>query len=448
MSKFVSENGRTMTIYYFLAPDESKKTHEHRIRAAITVNKTRYISTIGMVIKPDDWNQETQSAIAKTVNSKGVKGSAINDRLSTIRKHFEEYEKELTHKPTTEEIKKELENAINGVVPVKKSKNVLTYFDRFIKEESIDCQWTVGTKEQWRAFRKHLEAQGKGIQFDHFNNEGINKFVRYLRIKCEMGENTVQKHYLNLRWFLGWAVRNGYAKESEIGKVQPKFKIIDKPVIFLTKDELMTLYNYQVPANGTKVKLHNYDGEEYEKEVHDKAALEKTRDLFCFCAFTSLRYSDMAALKRSDVVGDCIYITTQKTNDRIPIDLNAFSKAILDKYKKERFPDGLALPVITNQRMNEYLKVLCELCEINEPISRAVVRAGQREEETRPKYELIGTHAGRRTFICFALASGIPPQVVMKWTGHSDYKAMKPYIDIAEKVRSENMSIFEKGLKA
>ena len=69
-------------------------------------------------------------------------------------------------------------------------------------------------------------------------------------------------------------------------------------------------------------------------------------------------------------------------------------------------------------------------------------RAGTRVEETSPKYDLIGTHAGRRTFICFALASGIPPQVVMKWTGHSDYKAMKPYIDIAEKTKDEAMTVF------
>ena len=96
--------------------------------------------------------------------------------------------------------------------------------------------------------------------------------------------------------------------------------------------------------------------------------------------------------------------------------------------------------------MNEYLKDLCELCGFNAPITRVVVRAGKRVEETRPKYELVGTHAGRRTFICFALSSGIPPQVVMKWTGHSDYKAMKPYIDIAEKVKAEQMAIFEKGL--
>ena len=50
---------------------------------------------------------------------------------------------------------------------------------------------------------------------------------------------------------------------------------------------------------------------------------------------------------------------------------------------------------------------------------------------------MIGPNAGHRTFICFALASGIPPQVVMKWTGRSDYQAMKPYIEIAEKTKAD-----------
>ena len=57
--------------------------------------------------------------------------------------------------------------------------------------------------------------------------------------------------------------------------------------------------------------------------------------------------------------------------------------------------------------------------------------------KTRP------THAARRTFICFALSQGIPPQVVMKWTGHSDYKAMRPYIDIAEKTKADAMKIID-----
>ena len=87
------------------------------------------------------------------------------------------------------------------------------------------------------------------------------------------------------------------------------------------------------------------------------------------------------------------------------------------------------------------------ISEIFEIIMVVCYRAGQREEETRPTYDLIGTHAGRRTFICFALSSGIPPQVVMKWTGHSDYKAMKPYIDIAERTKADAMKVIEDAFR-
>lgn len=72
----------------------------------------------------------------------------------------------------------------------------------------------------------------------------------------------------------------------------------------------------------------------------------------------------------------------------------------------------------------------------------ADLNGNERIDEVTPKYALLGTHAGRRTFICNALALGIPPQVVMKWTGHSDYKAMKPYINIADDIKANAMSKF------
>ena len=259
--------------------------------------------------------------------------------------------------------------------------------------------------------------------------------------------NTIQKHFANLRWFLNWAIRKGYCTENAIKHYKPKFKIIEKPVIFLNKDELIRLYRYEIPEDGTIVKLVNIDGEEYEKVVQNSAALSKTRDLFCFCAFTSLRYSDMAKLKRSDIVGDYIYVTTQKTNDRLPIDLNEYSKAILDKYKAAKFPHDLALPVLSNQKMNDCIKELGELCGFNDLITRVSFRAGEKVTVVHPKWELLGTHAARRTFICTMLSMGISPQIVMKWTGHSDYKAMKPYIDIAESAKAEAMNFFCNGLK-
>ena len=118
-----------------------------------------------------------------------------------------------------------------------------------------------------------------------------------------------------------------------------------------------------------------------------------------------------------------------------------------EKYKDFNFPDNLALPVLPNQLMNRYLKKICEYVGFNQPITRIAYKGGERVEETKPKCEMIGTHAGRRTFICFALASGIPPQVVMKWTGHSDYQAMKPYIAIAEKTKADAMKLFDEELK-
>ena len=137
-----------------------------------------------------------------------------------------------------------------------------------------------------------------------------------------------------------------------------------------------------------------------------------------------------------------IEITTIKTADSLIIELNDHSKANLEKYKDIPFQNNKALPVVSNQKMNEYLKELGELAEIDEPVRETYYKGNERIDEVTPKYALLSTHTGRRTFICNALALGIPVQVVMKWTGHSDYKAMKPYIDIADDIKIQAMNKF------
>ena len=86
---------------------------------------------------------------------------------------------------------------------------------------------------------------------------------------------------------------------------------------------------------------------------------------------------------------------------------------------------------------------MAELAEIDELVTQTYFRGNNRVEEVFPKYSLLSTHAGRRTFVCNALSLGIPPQVVMKWTGHSDYKSMKPYIDIADDIKANAMEKFD-----
>lgn len=434
-----------MPVKFYLIP-QPNKAGEYPIRVSISIKYARLMTSFGCSVDEKVWG-DGKVIKAKYKNAKGISALQINDRISKISAHFTDYELHLMKDPTVDDLKKEMAIATGEKKPDVKAapreKNIFDHLQEFIREESINCTWAVGTMQCWAAFSHHIERFSKRLKYSDFDEAGLNRFVRFLRIDEGLEEKTVQKQFNNLKWFLNWAIRKGYCHESQISKFRPKFKVLEKPVIFLTKEELLHLYHFEIPGNGERVTLHTAAGKEYVKIVEDAGGLAKTRDLFCFCAFTSLRYSDMAALKRTDIIGDTMYITTQKTNDRLPINLNKFAKEILDKYAGHTYVGNTALPVISNQKMNKYLKDLCELCGFNTMITKVCFRKGQRVEETYPKYELIGTHAGRRTFICFALSSGVPPQVVMKWTGHSDYKAMKPYIDIAEKTKADAMKLIE-----
>ena len=136
---------------------------------------------------------------------------------------------------------------------------------------------------------------------------------------------------------------------------------------------------------------------------------------------------------------------TKKTADALTIELNRYAKSILNRYAD--IPGIFALPRISLPCLDGCIKELGKLCGFNEPISRTVFRAGKRTDRTMEKWRLLSSHAGRRTFICCALGAGIPPQVVMKWTGHSDYKAMQPYIDIADTTKQQAMRDFTRSME-
>ena len=145
-------------------------------------------------------------------------------------------------------------------------------------------------------------------------------------------------------------------------------------------------------------------------------------------------------MKKANVKESYIEVHTIKTSENFIIELNQQSKKILEKYRD--MEGEKALPVISNRKMNDYLKEVAQVAGINDLVTTTYYKGNVRFEETTPKYALLGTHAGRRTFVCNALALGIPPNIVMKWTGHSDYKSMKPYIDIADEMKASAMDKF------
>ena len=126
---------------------------------------------------------------------------------------------------------------------------------------------------------------------------------------------------------------------------------------------------------------------------------------------------------------------TQKTHQIIDIPLNGFALSILAKYSEYPNP----LPVISNQKMNRYLKELCKEAKIDSIIKIIKYKGNERIEETFKKYEVIGTHTARRTFISLSLEKGMKPDVIMAITGHKTYRMMQKYLKIADDFKRDEM---------
>ena len=401
------------------------------IRMRVNFASKRIEFTTGYRIDAIKWDADKQRVKNSCSNKLKQSASEINASLleyyTEIQAIFKKFEVEEAM-PTPEQIK-EAFNALHKPAseePKTKEKvlpcDFFQVFDDFVEDCGRQNDWTDSTYEKFAAVKNHLTNFREGLTFEFFDERGLNDYISYLRDVKEMRNTTIGKQLSFLKWFLRWAFKKGVHQNNAYDSYKPKLKSTQKKIIFLTWDELNRLREFKIPSN--------------------KQALERVRDIFLFQCFTGLRYSDVFNLHRSDIKGDHIEVTTVKTSDSLIIELNNHSKAILDKYKDVAFENDKVLPVITNQKMNDYLKELAEMAGIDEPVRQTYYKGNERIDDVTPKYALLGTHAGRRTFICNVLALGIPPQVVMKWTGHSDYKAMKPYIDIADDIKANAMSKF------
>ncbi|MBM0650979.1 tyrosine-type recombinase/integrase [Capnocytophaga genosp. AHN8471] len=406
--------------------DKEKDKPDARTRYRIRWGNNIVAFNLGYRIEVDKWSNETQRCKANTTHGKKkVPASVINRKLQLFEQAYEDTIKYFELQkvvPTKEQFQSVFNSNIGREKKVVLDKTFFEYYDDFMAEEGSFNQWTEATKIKLKVIRNHLFNFDSELTFEKLTEQKFIEYLNYLQRELKLKNSTILKHISFVKWFLRWSCRKGYNTNTFFEVFKPKLKDTQKKVIFLTPTEFKQFREYQIPEQ--------------------KKYLERVRDVFLFQCFTGLRYSDVENLKKSDIRDNFIEVTTVKTSDSLKIELNQHSKGILDKYKDYEDSKGRALPVITNQRMNEYLKELAELAGINEPIRETYYIGNERFDEVTPKYALIGTHAGRRTFICNALSLGIPPQVVMKWTGHSDYKAMKPYIDIADETKANAMSKF------
>lgn len=379
------------------------------------------------------WDKETMQVKKDYKSSSNKTAKQINKTLincsNAIEEVFTKYSILRKTLPTKTQVKNDYLKAIGKYTGRQRQTNDLSPtveqgIREFIKAESEVRQWSLSIIKNFNNIINKINNFRKGLLLKELNEDILSDFAKWLIATNggDLNNNTAKKRISQLKWFLRWCNRTGYYKNNLYETFQPKFKMVsgEKEIIFLTKGELQKWMSYKFSEKD------NY--------------LEKVRDVFLFCCFTGLRYSDVKNLKHADIRDGIIHIVTVKTADNILINLNDFSQAILDKYKDN--DKTFALPVCASQVMNREIKQIGKLAGIDASVKKIYYKGNKRYEEVLPKYEYLSMHASRRTFVVTAMTLGMDTNVIMKFTGHNSINAMKPYMAVVDDMKKREMNKF------
>lgn len=433
-----------MPVNFYLRSTPNKNG-DCQIVVSCCIRGVRVMTSIGYGISPDKWDKDAAQVRKGYSNASKILGSVINARIKQIDSALTDLENSLEPAdiPTKEEIKALI---LSGTGNKRDSGHTAAErLDEFIAERSAVMMWAESTVKKYNTMRNHIAEFNPDIRANQFTTERLLAYMLFLQRDKKMYDVSVKKEFKMLKAFLRWTKDKGYSRISDFETFHPVLKDTKKPVVFLTPDEFVILREYVIPRDGTVVKLKNAEGKEYEKTVMGRSTMEKCRDLLLFCCATGLRYSDMRKVKKTDVHGSFLTTVTQKTGALLTIPLIKVSRDILEKHKD--ILGDYALPVISEQKMNDHIKDLCELCGFNSPVTTTYYNEGRPIDVTSPKHDEVTTHCGRRTFVCLALLADIPPLTIIKITGHKTLEEMRPYIEITDRSKVKAMEKLEELMK-
>jgi len=413
---------------YLSLPKKINKKRMIPIVANVTVNGKNTWKTM-MWIKEGDWDPKPEKdrwiKPGRTGSKDYIENKRKNDLLKAYKERIEKYFEQCTldRVKITPQLVKEY---FTGVDPENVSANNFwdAYKEFFKSRPEMKANTLRGDKTTLNMLKLFEKETGYYITFDSVNQVFFDKLKTWMLSTNKKGWNYFAANVKRLKTFMKWANGNGY--HNNMAYQSKEFSAPEKrgTIVYLTMDELQKLYKFQF----------------------EDTRYSRVRDIFCFGCFTGLRHSDLYSLTREHIEGDYIIKYAAKTigkeEEPLRIPLLPQAKTIIERYSATY----RALPKLSQQKLNDYIKEAAQIAGIDAPSKYKDFTGGQTTEKIAPKYELISSHTGRKTFITLAFKQKMSIEVIKKITGIKQEKTLLRYLHIDDDTALEAMNDAFKGI--
>ena len=389
-------------VSFYLRTNYLNKKGEASIMMRVHLNYERMsFGSTGLNIVPTLWDKTRQCAIGRSTQAK-----KLNAELDNIKAGLHNIvDSNRNEDLTLDKIKAIYDNKTF------KTETFMAFYDRYVE----DVRSELGHGKSYVTVQKYALAR---TQFREYINKCLGRkdlrpseldasivegFARYLRTEVGQNENTTIKTIKFLKTAVIQAQKLGLLRHDPFAGLHFHYKPVDRG--FLTDEEIEKLMNKDFGIE----------------------RLGQVRDIFVFSCFTGLAYIDVSSLKDSNIVvmNGQKWIMTKRKKTGIPTNvvLLDIAESILKKYEGKCNNNAL-LPIISNQKMNAYLKEIADLCGIEKQLT---------------------FHMARHTFATMSLSKGVPIESVSKMLGHTNIRTTQIYARITnQKVEHDMLELASK----
>ena len=393
---------KRFSVTYFLRKARTNKAGLTPILARITTNGVSKEIYIQCSVPVDKWNQSKERATGKDKLCQQV-----NSYLDDYRARILEARQELIAKGyegNCIQIKERLQNP--ATLSIMFLAELAKYCEK--RQTEVGVRITQLTANKYHRVLRYLREyvasayRKEDLLLSAVGYEFLDGFNTFLQTAHRCKHNGAVNLLDCVKNFTCYCLRNEWIENDPFRNYKLKEEY-NKEKDHLTREELETLVRKRLPNE----------------------RLDRIRDVFAFCCFTGLAFTDAEHLRREHIRTDdngttWIYKPREKTAVMNRIPLLPYPLALLRKYEQnaELQTIGKLLPVPSNQKMNAYLKEIADICNI-------------------PKH--LTTHMARHTFACLAVEYGMPIDVLAKILGHSNTNMTRHYAKFSEQLIGREM---------